>query len=95
MTLPTRDGRAWEPDYLMSIDAKTCIGCGRCYKVCSRDVMTLKGIDEDGEVIDLDDDDDDEIERKVMIMVDAGACIGCAACYRVCPTNCQIHGPAA
>jgi Nif-specific ferredoxin III len=93
MTLPTRDGRQWEPDYLQSIDAKTCIGCGRCFKVCSRNVMTLKGIDEDGEVIDLDDDDD-EIERKVMIMVDAGACIGCAACYRVCPTNCQVHGPA-
>lgn len=92
MTLPTRDGRAWEPDYLIAIDAKTCIGCGRCYKVCSRDVMTLKGIDDDGKVID---DDDDDIERKVMVMHDAGACIGCAACYRVCPTNCQTHGPAA
>ncbi len=41
----TRDGSDWMPDYLLSIDSKTCIGCGRCYKVCSRDVMALYGVD--------------------------------------------------
>lgn len=90
----TRDGRAWTPQYLLRIDGATCIGCGRCFKVCGRDVMTLKGVDEDGELVDLDDDDD-EIERKVMAMADSGACIGCGACARVCPTNCQTHGNAA
>jgi Nif-specific ferredoxin III len=88
----TRDGRDWKPDYLISIDAATCIGCGRCYKVCGREVMTLKGITEDGQVVALDDDDDDEVEKKVMVMNDVGACIGCGACARVCPTNCQSHG---
>jgi Nif-specific ferredoxin III len=88
----TRDGRAWQQNYLLQIDGGTCIGCGRCYKVCGRDVMTLKGINEDGKVVPLDDDDDDEIERKVMVMNDVGACIGCGACARVCPTNCQTHG---
>jgi Nif-specific ferredoxin III len=91
----TRDGRAWQPAYLVGIDGKTCIGCGRCYKVCGRGVMTLKGIDEDGGMVDLDDDEDDEIERKVMVMADAGACIGCGACARVCPTDCQTHAAAA
>ncbi len=94
MTQATRDGRGWDPQYLLAIDARTCIGCGRCFKVCGRGVMTLRGMDEDGDVVDLDSDDD-EIERKVMVMHDAGACIGCAACARVCPTNAQSHGPVA
>jgi len=89
----TRDGRDFEPEYLLSIDGATCIGCGRCYKVCGREVMTLKGITEDGQVVALDDDDD-EVEKKVMVMNDVGACIGCGACARVCPTNCQTHGRA-
>lgn len=86
----TRDGRPWTPDYLLAIDAEVCIGCGRCFKVCGRNVMTLKGVDEDGAIVPLNDDDD--VERKVMAMEDIGACIGCGACARVCPTNCQTHG---
>ena len=94
MSYATRDGRDWKPDYLVSNEPQKCIGCGRCYKVCGREVMTLKGINEDGEMVDLDDDDD-EVEKKVMVMNDDGACIGCGACARVCPTNCQTHAPAA
>jgi Nif-specific ferredoxin III len=95
MSFATRDGRDWKPDYLVSIDPKKCIGCGRCFKVCGHNVMTLKGISEEGELVDLEDDEDDEIEKKVMVMADEGACIGCGACARVCPTNCQTHAPAA
>ena len=94
MTNATRDGRDWNPAYLLAIDGKKCIGCGRCFKVCGRDVMTLKGLNEEGEFIALDDDEDDEIEKKIMVMNDDGACIGCGACARVCPTNCQTHGVA-
>ncbi len=91
MDATTCDGRAWIPRYLTNIDPTVCIGCGRCFKVCGRRVMTLRGISDDGELVDLDDDDDDEIERKIMTMDDAGACVGCGACARVCPTNCQTH----
>ncbi|KWV58149.1 ferredoxin [Bradyrhizobium macuxiense] len=94
MSFATRGGRDWTPDYLSAIDTKKCIGCGRCFKVCGRDVMTLKGINEEGELVDLDDDDD-EVEKKIMVMNDQGACIGCGACARVCPTNCQTHVSAA
>jgi len=88
----TRDGRSWTPAYLLNIDPETCIGCGRCFKVCGQSVMDLKGITEDGDLVGLNSDD--EIERKIMTVADAGACIGCAACSRVCPKACQSHGTA-
>lgn len=93
MSHQTRDGRQWEPDFLIAIDKEKCIGCGRCYKVCGREVMTLKGLNDEGELVALEDDEDDEVEKKIMVMNDEGACIGCGACARVCPTNCQTHAP--
>jgi Nif-specific ferredoxin III len=95
MTGTRRDGGGWEPEFLVAINDETCIGCGRCFKVCGRNVMKLKGLTDEGEWVELDGDDDDgdddEIERKVMTMAEAGACIGCGACARVCPRNCQTH----
>jgi Nif-specific ferredoxin III len=86
----TRDGRAWNPSYLLAIDSETCIGCGRCFKVCGRGVLELQGVTEDGDLVSLDDDE--EVLRKVMTVADAGACIGCEACARVCGKNSQTHG---
>ncbi|RWX08426.1 ferredoxin III, nif-specific [Rhizobium hidalgonense] len=87
----SRDGSSWLPEYLSTIDA-SCIGCGRCFKVCSRDVMHLGGIKVSGEIIGAGDGaDDDEIDRMLMIVDHPGRCIGCGACARVCPKNCQTH----
>ncbi|WP_235656473.1 4Fe-4S binding protein, partial [Fischerella thermalis] len=46
-------------------------------------------MNEDGEFVD--DEDDDEIEKKVMTVAHPENCIGCGACSRICPKNCYTH----
>jgi Nif-specific ferredoxin III len=99
----TRGGVEWIPAFIVDLNQGNCIGCGRCYKACPRDVFEL--IDrEDVEALadeDLDDDDyyDDDDDgfsddtSMVMSLKDMMDCIGCEACSRVCPKNCMTHEP--
>lgn len=83
----TRGGSLWTPAFLIALDETNCIGCGRCYKVCARDVLALvEREDEDG-------DDDDFSDDTVMVMTLANPmdCIGCEACAKVCPKDCHTH----
>jgi Nif-specific ferredoxin III len=84
MTATTRGGTPWTPSYVEAIDPKVCIGCGRCYKVCPRDVLTLQDRGDD----EVDDDWDDEDAKAMMTVKDAMDCIGCGACGRTCPKGC-------
>ena len=84
----TRGGKQWTPAFIAELDQTLCIGCGRCYKVCPRDVFELIDRDE----LDLGDDDDfDEAPGMVMNLKDALDCIGCESCSRVCPKGCLTH----
>ena len=85
----TFGGKTWTPKFAQSIDAETCIGCGRCFKICGHNVLSLRALNEEGEFVD--DEDDDEIERKVMVVAHAENCVGCEACARICPKNCYTH----
>ncbi|KFZ37885.1 ferredoxin [Shewanella mangrovi] len=80
----TRGGAEWEPQYIEAINQDSCIGCGRCFKVCSRNVFDLV------EKEDADEDDlyDEEV-MMVMEIADADDCIGCQACSKVCPKGCH------
>lgn len=97
VTLP--DGRSWTPRFVLTINEEKCIGCGRCFRVCGRDVLQLKGVNENGEYVEIavgagdDDDDDGEYEKKVMTIVNQVNCVGCEACAKICPKKCYTHAP--
>jgi Nif-specific ferredoxin III len=80
----TRNGTPWVPMYIEAIEQETCIGCGRCFKVCCHDVLAMKAISEDGELVDADDG---EAERLIMTIAAPGNCIGCRSCGRVCSSK--------
>lgn len=89
----TLGGTTWIPDFIQSIDWSKCLGCGRCLKVCGRNVLELRAMNDEGDFVD-EDDDDDEVERKVMVVANADDCIGCGACARICSRQCHVHGTA-
>lgn len=93
----TRGGAEWTPQFVTDLNQATCIGCGRCYKVCPRDVFELVERTDADEIEEDDDDDfyDDEDEMMVMAIADEMDCIGCMACAKVCPKNCHTHVAAA
>ena len=86
-----KDGSLYTPEYIESIKIDNCLGCGRCYKVCSHNVYNL--IDRDD--LDLEDDDYGDEGAMVMIVENPGNCIGCTACGKVCSRNCHVFKPMA
>lgn len=97
----TRGGLEWTPAFVTALDQRKCIGCGRCFKVCPRDVFDLVDrddldLDDDDADDDWDDDDGDGFSddtSMVMSLKDMMDCIGCQACARVCPKKCLSHEP--
>jgi Nif-specific ferredoxin III len=90
ITAITRGGTVWTPEFATALDAKKCIGCGRCYKVCTRQVLELIDRSED-DIPEDDDEDDSESISSVMSLATPRDCPGCGACSRVCPKDCFSH----
>lgn len=96
VTGTTRGGEEWTPTFITDLNQETCIGCGRCFKVCPRDVFDL--VEREAADDDYDDDDDDGFSddtSMVMAIKDQLDCIGCQSCAKVCPKNCHTHEPQA
>jgi Nif-specific ferredoxin III len=77
----TKGKKEWTPEFIVSIDAETCIGCGRCYKVCAHDVLTFEEVDED------------DSAKMFMTVSSVDNCIGCQACGRTCSKKCFTFQP--
>lgn len=92
----TRGGTEWTPNFITDLNQNNCIGCGRCFKTCPRDVFELIDRDElelDDLELDCDGDDYDDDNTMVMSLKNPMDCIGCEACSRVCPKKCMTHSP--
>ncbi|MBF0218178.1 MAG: ferredoxin III, nif-specific [Gammaproteobacteria bacterium] len=105
ITAITRGGTPYTPQFVSELRQINCIGCGRCFKVCPRDVFELieregslgsLNSDDDGDDDPYSDDDDDgfaDDTAMVMSLKNPLDCIGCEACSRICPKNCFSHQP--
>jgi Nif-specific ferredoxin III len=82
VTLPS--GVEWTPRFISGIDQEKCIGCGRCFKTCARDVLQLMAINDDGELFAIEEDDDEEYDRQVMSVAHPENCVGCESCNNNC-----------
>jgi len=94
----TRGGSEYTPEFIMTLDQGKCIGCGRCFKTCPRDVFDLV----DREDLDLVDDDDDDWDDDDGFSDDAAMvtnrkdpmdCTGWKPCIKVCPKARMTHEP--
>ena len=82
ITLPS--GVEWTPQFIAAINQEKCIGCGRCFKTCARDVLQLMAVNDEGEMFAVDEDDDEEYEKKVMHIAHPENCVGCESCNNNC-----------
>lgn len=87
----TRGGTEWTPAFVTELDQGRCIGCGRCFKVCPRNVFML--IEREEEIDDEEDDGFSDDTAMVMSLSNPMDCIGCEACSKVCPKDCHTHSP--
>ena len=62
-------------NYIPKITESTCIGCGKCARVCPIHAITMK---------------EDEATGEKRAVVDEDYCLGCGVCARNCPTK-AIH----
>ncbi|HJV25385.1 MAG TPA: ferredoxin III, nif-specific [Aromatoleum sp.] len=91
VTLPS--GVAWTPNFIAAINQEKCIGCGRCFKTCAREVLQLMAVDDEGEMFAIEDEDDDEYEKKVMHVAHPENCVGCESCNNNCTRRCISYAP--
>ena len=62
-------------NFLPSVDAATCTGCGKCAEVCPVEAMGMVSAG------------DPHNSKRRKAKVDTSVCLGCGVCAKVCPTR--------
>jgi len=76
ITSITKAGNIWVPQFIESLDQQNCVGCGRCYKACTRQVI---------EIVTRQPTKGKATVERVARIAHPGECIGDAACEAACP----------
>ncbi|MHB0896562.1 MAG: 4Fe-4S binding protein, partial [Spirochaetales bacterium] len=62
-------------NFLPSVDAVTCMGCGKCAEACPVEAMGMVSAG------------DPHNSKRRTARVDTSVCLGCGVCAKVCPTR--------
>ncbi|MFA5851433.1 MAG: 4Fe-4S dicluster domain-containing protein [Spirochaetales bacterium] len=62
-------------NFLPSVDAATCTGCGKCAEVCPVEAMGMVSAG------------DPHNSKRRKAKIDTSVCLGCGVCAKVCPTR--------
>ena len=62
-------------NYIPEVSVETCVGCGKCEKVCP--ILAIS----------METPGEDDVRKKKWAKVDTEICLGCGVCARNCPTK--------
>ena len=94
-TVVLPSGVEWTPKFISAINQEKCIGCGRCFKTCARDVLQLMAVNDEGVMFVVEPDDDEEYDKQVMTIAHPENCIGCESCNNNCARSLISYAPKA
>ncbi len=83
----TKSGKKWVPTYLMDVDAKKCIGCGKCVQICMGKCYKLKDIEHEKRSVVINGRERVITVKRIAEVDNTDNCYGDCHCHLICPVN--------
>lgn len=81
----TKSGKIWVPMYLISVDPKKCIGCGKCVQICMGKCYRIKNIEPEKRNVVINGIERMITVKRVAEVVSTDSCYGDCHCHLICP----------